>query len=307
MYNPGQEISSIDFGAIIGGSLNAVVKAQSQSAQTTVDFIKNVGFQKKLTKDEEGNSIEMDEPINVAFSYDKEVSPSQVLAHPHYSVMIDAEYAGEGYQSSEAGDYKLLAGTNELSLKKLTLESGKVTGIELGEIPDGLDITDGTKLTLNYIGSDDSLKPSKAAELTLKVENSYENVPAVTQKMQIQVPILTMMPIPFIKVEQADIEFNVKINSVSTTSSDSKTDFSTKADVRSGWFVKANLSAAFSNQKATSSKEEVKKDYSLNIKVHATQDDMPSGVSRILDMLEDTIKAQPVSMPSGAGASAAVA
>ena len=38
MFNPGEEISSLDFGAIIGGSLNAVVKAQSQSAQTTVNY-----------------------------------------------------------------------------------------------------------------------------------------------------------------------------------------------------------------------------------------------------------------------------
>lgn len=36
MYNPGQEMSSINFGAIIGGTLNAVVTAQSQSANTTV-------------------------------------------------------------------------------------------------------------------------------------------------------------------------------------------------------------------------------------------------------------------------------
>ncbi len=91
MFNPGQEISSLDFGAIIGGSLNAVIKAQSQSAQTTVDFIKRVGFQKKTEKDEDGNTIVNDVPINVAFSYEKEVSPAQVLGFRKYSGIVGKE------------------------------------------------------------------------------------------------------------------------------------------------------------------------------------------------------------------------
>ena len=41
----GQELSSIDFQSMIGGPLNAVIKAQAQSAQTSVDFIKSVQIQ----------------------------------------------------------------------------------------------------------------------------------------------------------------------------------------------------------------------------------------------------------------------
>jgi hypothetical protein len=33
----GQELSSIDFQSMIGGSLNAVIKAQAQSAQTQIN------------------------------------------------------------------------------------------------------------------------------------------------------------------------------------------------------------------------------------------------------------------------------
>jgi hypothetical protein len=40
----GQELSNINFESMIGGPLNAVIKAQAQSAQTSVDFIKSVGF-----------------------------------------------------------------------------------------------------------------------------------------------------------------------------------------------------------------------------------------------------------------------
>lgn len=292
MYNPGQEISSIDFGAIIGGSLNAVVKAQSQSAQTTVDFIKNVGFQKKIETDEKGNTIETDVPINVAFSYDREVAPSQVVEQRTYSVEIGDQI---GTESEDSAAYKLTAGETALPIEKVTIDNKKLKDIKLGKISDDLPLENGMTLSLTYPAADGEEKTTEA--LTLKVETNYQNVPAVTQKMQIQVPILTMMPIPFIKIDNADIDFNVKINSVSNTSSESKSDTKVSSNVKSNWFVKADLSASFSNQKTSNSSEEVKKDYSLNIKVHAAQDDMPAGVSRILDMLEDTIKAQPVGVP----------
>lgn len=300
MFNPGAEISSLDFGAIIGGSLNAVVKAQSQSAQTTVDFIKRVGFQKKSEIDENGNKLETDVPINVAFSYDREVSPSQVLTTRKYEVIV--KDAGEKYTDPDKLHYQLTANQNALPIKEISLENDKVKSITLGKISDELDLSDGDELTLTYTYTGEGATPPDVeAKLTLKVETNSENVPAVMQKMNIQVPILTMLPIPFIKIESADIEFNVKINSVSTTSSEQKSDAKGSASVKSNWFVKADLSASFSNQKSTNSSEEVKKDYSLNIKVHAAQDDMPAGVSRILDILEETITAQPAGTPKTIG------
>lgn len=306
MFNPGEELSSLDFGAIIGGSLNAVVKAQSQSAQTTVNFIKEVGFQKQLQKNEAGQAVETDVPINVAFSYDKEVSPSQVLAKRTYKVEIakddgGKDIAGDGYTSQVVSDYRLTAGKIELTIAEIDLDNEHIKSITIksGDIPKDADLADGTELNLEYIGDNvDFAKKITPAKLILKVDTTYENVPAVMQKMQIQVPILTMMPIPFIKIDSADIDFNVKINSVSTTSSESKSDASGSSSIKNSWFVKAELNAAFSNQKSSSSAEEVKKDYSLNVKVHAAQDDMPAGVSRILDMLEDSIKAQPVGSPA---------
>jgi hypothetical protein len=62
MVSPAQvnpsEISSIDFGAMIGGPLTAVINAQAQAAMTTVNFINSVGFHN------ENRSV-----INVDFLY----------------------------------------------------------------------------------------------------------------------------------------------------------------------------------------------------------------------------------------------
>ena len=65
MPNPGDELASIDFEAMIGGPLTAVIKAQSQAANTSVDFIKAVGF----SANDDGDEV----PTMVTFRYDKPV------------------------------------------------------------------------------------------------------------------------------------------------------------------------------------------------------------------------------------------
>jgi hypothetical protein len=63
----GQELSSIDFQSMIGGPLTAVIKAQAQSAQTSVDFIKSVGFNAIDAPTDPGK------PTMVTFEYDKPI------------------------------------------------------------------------------------------------------------------------------------------------------------------------------------------------------------------------------------------
>jgi len=58
-----RELSTLPFGALIGGPLQAVVKAQAKAARTTIEFINNIGF----STDTNGlKTVEM-----VDFSYNK--------------------------------------------------------------------------------------------------------------------------------------------------------------------------------------------------------------------------------------------
>ncbi len=66
----GDELANLDFESMIGGPLSAVVRAQAQSAVTSVDFIKAVGF----NTDDDGN---VTDPVMVTFSYDKPVETTQ--------------------------------------------------------------------------------------------------------------------------------------------------------------------------------------------------------------------------------------
>lgn len=297
MYNPADEISSIDFGSIIGGSLNAVINAQKESAETTVDFVKRVGFKPGEIDAKTGNEIGVGDPICVSFAYDKEVSPSQFRTVRN--ITVEVRDGGKDYTNDKPITFSIEG--NEISTGDFDIDKGAITKVRLATIPSGIPTRffDDIKVTQK----DKEDKDNETAILTIKVSETEEAIPALYQKMQIDVPILTMMPIPFIKIDHTDIEFNVKINSVSNSRSSEKsnTNVNNETDIGyKGWGLHAstNLKTSISNQKTSTSGEEVKKDYSLNIKVHAVQDDMPAGMSRILDILEDSISTKAISQPA---------
>lgn len=190
----GQELSSIDFQSMIGGPLNAVVKAQAQSAQTSVDFIKSVGFNAPDAKEDPGK------PTMVTFEYDK----------------IFQEKDAEG------------------------------------------------------------------------------NIVYTPKPMKLTVPILTMLPIPFIRVTDVTIDFNAKINSVVESTTTSSSELNTSLGVKGGWGpVSAELKCSYSNKKSTSATDKTERTYSLVIHVEAEQDELPAGMEKLLGVLENSIKEVP--------------
>lgn len=172
-----REISSIDFGAMIGKPLTSIVDAQAAAAMTTVDFINSVGF------DDDGNVRE------ATFSYNK---------------------------------------LNE----------------------------DGTE-----------------------------------KNVSLNVPYLTIVPIPFLRVEEARIVFNAKVSSVTTDTSSSETNVGVDAEFKAKWgWGSLKVKGSFSHQKKRSHTDETKREFSLNINILAVQDEIPQGMSRVLDILESGIR-----------------
>jgi hypothetical protein len=105
---------------------------------------------------------------------------------------------------------------------------------------------------------------------------------AVNKEINIKVPLLAMLPIPSLRIEHVIIDFNVKLNSVETsTVSDA---LGINAEVKGGWGpVSFKVSASY--QRKTATGVEVKKEYALNVNVKAVQDEIPAGLEKILGML----------------------
>lgn len=276
MFNPAQELSSLAFDKILGGALNAVVSAQNNSSLTTVDFIKSVGFR----TDANGNTVK---PVYVDFKYPKEVAPYKP-ATPE-SHFINVVKGGSGYSEEELNSKAKIAGKPDIILAFTVDADGAISAVNIVSGADKLAEKDVVELT----GAE-----GEGAEFSVGTIKAVEATPAQYQDMTLQVPLLTIVPIPFIRVASTDIELNVKINSISNTDESSSTDVNSSTNASAsarGLFFRGNvnISASVAHQKKSSSSEEVKKEYSLNIKIHAVQDEIPVGMSRMLDILEEAI------------------
>ena len=214
MPTPGEELSSLDFSSMIGGPLTAVVQAQAQAAMTTVNFIKQVGFEPPAGVGADGAPPTQQisgNPIYVKFRYQKEVP--QLPA----------------------------AGGN-----------------------------DGT---------------STSTAVTTK------------QTHEIEVPLLTMLPIPYLRIAETTIAFNAKINAFEYVKTDSSVAINGALEARAGWaWGSARLKVSASYRSSSSSGNQVERTYSLAVNVKAVQEDtMPGGTERLLSILENSITSSQVS------------
>ena len=119
-------------------------------------------------------------------------------------------------------------------------------------------------------------------DFTHKRKDVDANGAPVEKETFIKVPLLAMLPIPSLRIEHVIIDFNVKLNSVeSSSTSDS---LGVNAEVKGGWGpVSFKVSASY--QRKTATNVEVKKEYALNVNVKAVQDEIPAGLEKILGML----------------------
>lgn len=290
MANPGTELASLDFGNLIGGPLVAVITAQSLAARSTADFIKTVGFYPAGQKDADGNDIG-GTPVYVDFKYPKETEPYQPGKTFYKLGSISIDDGGSGYATaptvtlSAPGD-----GETAATLGTVTIDSaGKVTAIAV--TAGGVYLAAPTIAIPAPTGAGGT---QAKASLTMAVDHVVSAAPAIYQDMKFSVPILTMLPIPFIKVDLATIDFNAKISSVETASESSDLSISGNLEVRQRWpsgSAKLNVSCAY--KKSTTSGSSVERTYSMAVHVQASQDEMPAGMEKLLNLLEGAMISKP--------------
>jgi hypothetical protein len=295
--NPGKELSSIDFSGLIGGPLVAVVQAQAQAALSTVNFIHEVGFKKPVKEDPDADPGDMPttgEPIYVVFKYPKEVSPYEPKTG--HVIAVEMNASGDGYTTGPDVTIVSDSGCKGSGAKaRAVVNDGKVTSIEVYDQGTGYTKAPTVKIAAPPAGGTPatartSFTPAKAA------------VPAVFQEMKLEVPLLSIVPIPYIRVEEVTIDFNAKINSMHTDESAKSfarnTEFEKKG--KAGFFL-AKASAAFkcstSRQSNSKSMGKVERTFNLAVHVRAVQDELPGGMEKILGILEDAIKSQPTAVP----------
>ena len=106
---------------------------------------------------------------------------------------------------------------------------------------------------------------------------------------QITVPLLTIVPIPYIAINSIDINFKANISasaaSTETENSSSSVDTSVSASARCFW-ARGSMNASYSSKKDSSATRDSKYsvEYTMDVAVHAGQDSMPAGMAKVLDV-----------------------
>lgn len=119
-------------------------------------------------------------------------------------------------------------------------------------------------------------------------------VPAVYETQELTVPILTILPIPYIRIDSVTIDFNAKINSVEYRKTNTDLKVNASLEAKAGWlWGSAKLKVSTSFQRTTQEGNSVNRTYSLAIHVKAVQDEMPPGMEKMLGILENAITSKP--------------
>lgn len=282
--NPGQELSSINFSNMIGSPLRAVIEAQAEAALSTVNFIKAVGFKQGSSTDPEAGNT--GDPIYVTFKYPKELAPYQPAVPQSATATVTA--AGAGFASATAVVVTLPA-TSGITATA-TVKGDGVDSVVAVASPTAAAGT--IAFTVSGTGV------TTPASGTITVVAALPEAPAVFQQMSLDVPILTILPIPFIRIEEFNLSFNAKIDSMESTQVESSTSVSGTLNVNQRWpGGSANLSVSASHQSKSTSGTEVQRSYALSITVKAIQDDMPHGMEKVLGILERAMREQPSAAP----------
>ena len=109
------------------------------------------------------------------------------------------------------------------------------------------------------------------------------------RKHRLQVPVLAIVPIPFMTFDDVWLNFKVNLNSIESRSKDRNT----KLDVsgRAG-FGPVKIKAAYAKQWTRKDVGQLSRSYGMNVQVHAVQDAMPEGMERVLNILEQVATAE---------------
>lgn len=126
--------------------------------------------------------------------------------------------------------------------------------------------------------------------VTLEYSKLDEN--GTKSNFSLTVPLLSIVPIPYLRIDEMTIDFKAKLTDsiVRNTNTSFSLDTSVGGSYSAFWSpVKLDFRVNAAFKTSTSTQASSTRDYSMEIHVRATQDDMPGGLSRILDMLESAI------------------
>lgn len=113
--------------------------------------------------------------------------------------------------------------------------------------------------------------------------------PTIDQEVKLSVPFIAILNVPSFRIETCEIDFNVKLKSTYSQNVSDEFGIKTNTSVGSGGltslFSKMSFNMEVAYKRTSSTGIKVEKEYSLTVRVKATNDEMPAGLEKILGIL----------------------
>lgn len=260
-------LSDLPLSDLISAPLNAVINAQAAAAFTTVDFIQKIGLINKTQKKRSifDTSRALTNNTTQTDNYDVRVARLNVEKQTFIpEVKAVAAVAGQGEEAFPDG------------MKKVD-----------GSIPAGA----GANPVPNDGNHDDGLPKYVAAVAAVAPKDAQ----LVTTSEKIELPFLSLVPIPSFEVSELNWDFNVKLNSISEFSTAfTHSDETTAETGGSGGLdigilsigghmnVKSTVKNDFELRYGSTHEAE----YNLKISMKASAAKTPLGIERLLGIAE---------------------
>lgn len=132
------------------------------------------------------------------------------------------------------------------------------------------------------------------------IKFSYPTFPAgqsTPVTSSITVPLLSILPIPYLRVDSLNIDFKAQINSMQSVTNTNTFGVTSTTSGGTGGFLSLFESVQFSvtvaDTNVNTAVSQQTSNYSMDVRVHAGVDPIPAGMQRVLNIFESVILPKP--------------
>jgi hypothetical protein len=134
--------------------------------------------------------------------------------------------------------------------------------------------------------------PRAVKNVTFQYEKTDEA--GTSRRFNLTVPILSITPVPYLRVDELTIDFTAKLNDLVTTDTSTSHNWGVNFGANGTWgWGTAYLRGSYSGSHNSTSKSSQSAEYTMNVKVRAVQAEVPGGLAKVLDIIEAVITEKP--------------
>lgn len=123
--------------------------------------------------------------------------------------------------------------------------------------------------------------------------------------VRLNIPILSIVPIPYIAINNVDISFKANLSAASSAAEENTSNRQYNLDVSGGgrlgwgiWSVNLGLKGGYSSKKDSRATQDSRYsvEYTMDVDIQAGQESMPAGLAKVLEILNSSLN---ISDPKG--------